>query len=104
MSAAREMPDKAVSDLSEPAGVVLLSAEDDPADTIRPRLDAAGADCSRIVILSAVSEEGRERFPTLLDLAAIRTAITNNQRKTGGDRPAHGLSFGKSRFPPRSRY
>lgn len=36
--------------------VVLLSAEDDPADTIRPRLDAAGADCSRIHILQAVQE------------------------------------------------
>jgi hypothetical protein len=38
-----------------PAGeVIILSAEDDPADTIRPRLDAAGADASRIVVLSAV--------------------------------------------------
>lgn len=34
--------------------VILLSAEDDPADTIRPRLDAAEADCSRVHILQAV--------------------------------------------------
>lgn len=34
--------------------VVLLSAEDDLADTIRPRLDAAGADCARVVALRAV--------------------------------------------------
>jgi archaellum biogenesis ATPase FlaH len=34
--------------------VVFISAEDDPADTVRPRLDAAGADCSRIHILKAV--------------------------------------------------
>lgn len=33
-----------------PAGVVLLSAEDDPGDTIRPRLEAAGADLRRICI------------------------------------------------------
>ena len=35
-------------------GVVLLSAEDDAADTIRPRLDAAGADVSRVNHLQAV--------------------------------------------------
>ncbi len=34
--------------------VVLLSAEDDPADTTRPRLDAAGADIDRIHALEAV--------------------------------------------------
>lgn len=34
--------------------VVLLSAEDDLADTIRPRLDVAQADCSRIIALQAV--------------------------------------------------
>jgi len=38
----------------EPGGVIFLSAEDDPADTIRPRLDAAGADVSRVHILEAV--------------------------------------------------
>lgn len=39
---------------TEPSGVVLLSAEDDPADTIRPRLDAAGADASRVIALTGV--------------------------------------------------
>jgi RecA-family ATPase len=39
-----------------PAGVVLLSAEDGLADTIRPRLDAAGADTERIVALSTVAD------------------------------------------------
>ncbi|MBN2582578.1 MAG: AAA family ATPase [Planctomycetes bacterium] len=38
----------------EPGDVVLLSAEDDVADTIRPRLDAAGADVARIVAINAV--------------------------------------------------
>lgn len=37
-----------------PRGVVLLSAEDDPADTIRPRLDAAGADVSRVCLLDGL--------------------------------------------------
>jgi putative DNA primase/helicase len=39
---------------SEQGIVILLSAEDDPADTIRPRLDAAGADVSRVHRLRAV--------------------------------------------------
>lgn len=38
----------------EPGDVVLLSAEDDVADTIRPRLDAAGADVNRIIAIDAV--------------------------------------------------
>jgi hypothetical protein len=38
------MPDGSASALSEPAAVFLMSAEDGLADTIRPRLDAVGAD------------------------------------------------------------
>src|SRR5205809_82697 len=33
------------------AGVLILSAEDDPARVIRPRLEAAGADLRRILLL-----------------------------------------------------
>ena len=40
----------------ESGNVIFLSAEDDPADTIRPRLEAAGADLSRVFILDAVVE------------------------------------------------
>jgi len=36
--------------------VILLSAEDDAADTIRPRLDALGADVSRVHILEAIRD------------------------------------------------
>lgn len=39
------------------AGVVLLSAEDGLADTIRPRLEAAGADLTRVLHLTAVPYE-----------------------------------------------
>jgi KaiC/GvpD/RAD55 family RecA-like ATPase len=38
----------------EVGNVIILSAEDDPSDTIRPRLEAAGADLSRVYILDAV--------------------------------------------------
>lgn len=64
-----------------PGGVVLLSAEDAIADTIRPRLDAAGADVSRIVALEAirsVGDNGRElarAFDLSRDLPALETAI-----------------------------
>lgn len=40
----------------EPGNVVLLSAEDDPADTIRPRLEAAGADLKRCHVLETVCD------------------------------------------------
>jgi hypothetical protein len=56
---------------NENAGdVIILSAEDDPADTVVPRLIAAGADRSRIHILKAVKgENGVERaFNLILDL------------------------------------
>ncbi|HEX7080204.1 MAG TPA: AAA family ATPase [Gammaproteobacteria bacterium] len=44
----------------EPGDVLLLSAEDDAEDTIIPRLDAAGADRSRIRIIAGVrGEDGR---------------------------------------------
>jgi energy-coupling factor transporter ATP-binding protein EcfA2 len=40
----------------EQGSVIILSAEDDAADTIRPRLEASGADLSRIHIIDAVSD------------------------------------------------
>jgi putative DNA primase/helicase len=40
----------------ERGNVIFLSAEDDAEDTIRPRLEAAGADLSRVYIISAVVE------------------------------------------------
>jgi hypothetical protein len=54
-----------------PRGVVVLTAEDGLADTIRPRLEAAGADLGRIVAARP------EELPTLDEdgLAWIRAAI-----------------------------
>ncbi len=46
--------------MNPPGSVVLLSAEDDVADTIRPRLDAAGADCGRVVAFQAVKDTDPE--------------------------------------------
>lgn len=59
-----------------PAGVVLVCGEDDVADTIRPRLDAAGGDPARVAVLQTVrGAEGRRRGVTLADLPAIGTAL-----------------------------
>jgi hypothetical protein len=74
VSAGLELPDGRPC---EPAGVVLLSAEDGLRDTIRPRLDAAGAEPDRIFALSTVFEAKRgERMISLtMDLAVIERAI-----------------------------
>ncbi len=63
-----------------PGDVLILSAEDGLADTIRPRLDAAGADVARVHALTAVhyaDEDGnpRSRPPTLADVGVIERAI-----------------------------
>jgi putative DNA primase/helicase len=61
-----------------PASVVLLSAEDDPSDTIRPRLDAAGADVSKIMSLAAVKDKDRERgFSLEADLEHLEKTISD---------------------------
>ncbi len=39
-----------------PSSVLILSAQDDLSDTIRPRLDAANADCNRVFILPAIAD------------------------------------------------
>jgi len=65
-----------------PGGVVLLSAEDDVADTIRPRLDVARADVTKIVALQGVeyrnAETGRRgirAFNLEFDLPELEHAI-----------------------------
>lgn len=53
----------------KPAEVILLNAEDDVADTIRPRLDRAGADVSKIVTIDGISQTDAEGRTTLDPLA-----------------------------------
>jgi hypothetical protein len=66
---------------SAPVGtVVLISAEDDPHDTIRPRLDAHHANVHKVHLLSAVlrtDDDGgqREVMFTLQDMAALESAL-----------------------------
>lgn len=64
-----------------PSGsVILICAEDDPADTIRPRLDAHYADIRRVHLLAMVRKIGdkgqqKETMFTLADLPALEAAL-----------------------------
>jgi putative DNA primase/helicase len=69
---------------NEAAGnVILLSAEDDPSDTIRPRLEAAGADLDKVHILEAVrhvkpnGESSLDHFSLQTDITALQDAAVS---------------------------
>lgn len=66
-----------------PAGVFILSAEDDLASVIRPRLEAAGADLGRVGVLRLRDADGELREPTLADLAEIEWAVRELDAKLG---------------------
>jgi putative DNA primase/helicase len=70
----RAMPDGSPS---RKGSVVLLTAEDGLADTVRPRLDAAGADTALVEALTAVlGERGAPQSITLPDhLDALRQTV-----------------------------
>jgi hypothetical protein len=63
-----------------PAGVVLLQGEDDLAAVVRPRLEAAGADLSRVIAFDKAGAAGR---PLVLpdDLAVIERAAADVQAR-----------------------
>lgn len=68
---------------SQIGDVILLSAEDGAADTVKPRLEAAGADCSRVHSLQgvhAVDGDGRpiqRMFSLKHDLAALENLLVS---------------------------
>ena len=73
VSTGRELPDGSPG---VKGTVVLLSAEDGLADTIRPRLDALGADVSAVHCLEAVRDaDGEHPFSLSRDLPALEQAI-----------------------------
>ncbi len=60
--------------------VIILSAEDDASDTIRPRLDAAGANVRGVHLISAVRQKdgtGRRSFNLQADLGALENEIAH---------------------------
>src|SRR5918993_2090348 len=60
-----------------PRNVIILSAEDDLLDTIRPRIDAAGGDPSRIVSLLAVPDGSESGRPFVIpgDVPILETVV-----------------------------
>ncbi len=74
VSAGEAMPDQ--SRRRRPAGVVILSAEDGPADTIRPRLEAAGADLDQVFVLDTVATpEGDHYFAIPDDIPTLERSV-----------------------------
>ena len=63
--------------------MIVLNAEDDPGDTIRPRLEAAGADLGRVHLLQAVccskpnGDTALEHFSLETDLLALQDAVAS---------------------------
>jgi len=57
------------SPANEPGDVLILNCEDDPSDTIRPRLDAAGADVRRVHFVDGVASLVREQTIDPFELA-----------------------------------
>ncbi len=61
---------------AEPESVLILNAEDDPGNTIRPRLEAAGADLTRVHLFDRVETGTIQRPPILpFDLERVKDEI-----------------------------
>lgn len=65
VSSGRPMPFE--SDEREPAGVILLTLEDGLGDTVRPRLEAMGANLDRIWAITTLSSTDGPRAPQIPD-------------------------------------
>ena len=65
----------------KPSSVLLLTAEDDPADTIRPRIDSVGGDATQVEVLSGcINSDGQERHLSLVDnLGALEKAFSRKK-------------------------
>ena len=78
VSTGREMPDGTPG---VQGGVVLLSAEDDMGDTVRPRLEEAGANLERIVDISFTEPHLGKLLSIPLDMKEIENAILRVKAK-----------------------
>jgi RecA-family ATPase len=89
-----------LGNLDDVGGVVILSAEDGLADTIRPRLDAAHADTTKIVAISTVPDrEGNERTISIPeDIATIEKAIQRVDAKLVIVDPLMAFLSGKANY------
>jgi putative DNA primase/helicase len=63
---------------TDPQRAVLLSYEDDPEDTLRPRLDLLDADLDRVEIVEGVNHEGKVRTFGVDDVRLLADYIAAN--------------------------
>ncbi|KWB17817.1 AAA family ATPase [Burkholderia cepacia] len=62
----------------QPGNVVIWSGEDNPADTLVPRLIAAGADCDRCFFVDGVTEGNKRRaFDPAIDMLQLASLISD---------------------------
>ena len=61
--------------LSEPVNVIYQSAEDGLADTVKPRLELAGADCERILVI-----DEKEKSLTMVDERLEKAIVQTKAR------------------------
>ena len=77
MTSGRSIPEGETK--TDPQNVIFQGAEDGLADTIKPRLIRAGADCSRIAYLQPSTEErlclGDERFKIAIEECSARLLV-----------------------------
>lgn len=67
---------------AEACDVAIWSGEDDPADTLIPRLLACGADLRRVHIVRGVTEDGEKRsFDPSTDISLLRESIQSKKIK-----------------------
>ncbi len=72
ISSGRPLP---TGEVYGPGSIIIVTAEDDAADTLRPRLEAAGADLARIHVLDGIIEKGKERSFSLADIPQLAKKI-----------------------------
>ena len=74
-----ETPDR--QHIMEQGAVVLLTAEDGLADTVRPRIDVQGGDAGMVHVLEGIIDvDGHDRLPTLVeDIHHIEQVVTSTE-------------------------
>ena len=78
-------------DLKGPRNVILVTTEDEPGDTLKPRLMAAGADLSRVAIFQMGSRDEPVPFRVPRDAEAPRAPRSAEAGRARRDRPADGV-------------
>ena len=76
VTAGGHWPDGTLCD--DVGSALIWSGEDDPADTLKPRLMAMRAECQRVYFIAGMRENGERRaFDPAMDMAALAAAIAS---------------------------